>query len=150
MSKLTEIPVRVEFDRPRREKPDVVKQVLHDIHAALSELHASGQMHAIDVRQLPRLSAERYQALRDALGQGEVSAVIQAEIKVEVSETQFPGVWWLRHFNASEEIATEIIEITDMPTILKPHSVDILAGLKKLSEQLQIQGIEAAASPMSG
>lgn len=150
MSKLTDIPVRVEFDRPKQARTDIVKQVLLDIHAALSELHTCGQTHAIDLRQLPRLSAESYQNLRDALSQGEVSAVIQAEIKVEVMETQFPGVWWLRHFNAREEIATEIIEITDMPAILKPHRVDILAGIERLAERLQIHAPQAEAMPLPG
>jgi hydrogenase-1 operon protein HyaF len=150
MTKLNQIPVRVEFNRPTPAKPDIVKQVLHDIHAALAELQASGQSHAIDVRQLPRLSVESYQALRDALSQGEVTAVINAEIKVEVTETQYPGVWWLRHFNARDEISIEVIEITEMPSILKPHRVDVRAGMQKLEQRLRLQASQAEAIPLPG
>lgn len=148
MSKLADIPVRVEFNRPKAARPDTVHQVLHDIHAALTDLHANGRPHAIDLRQLPRMSADVYQALRDALGQGEVSAVIQAQVKVEVAETQYAGVWWLRHFNEHEEISTEIIEVTEMPSILKPHRVDMLAGLQKLGErhQFSTSATQAVAS----
>jgi hydrogenase-1 operon protein HyaF len=138
VSKLEDIPVRAESHRPKAAKPDTVNAVLHEIHAALGQLHAKGTGSAIDLRQLPRMSAEVYQKLRDALLPGEVSAVIQAQVKVEVAETRYPGVWWLRHFNEREEITTEIIEVTAIPAILVPHRVDMQTGLKKLEEQLHI------------
>jgi hydrogenase-1 operon protein HyaF len=137
VSKLEDIRVRVEVDSPKVARPDTVKQVLNDIQAALADLLATGTPHAIDLRQLPRLSVDMYQALRDALMQGEVTAVIQTPVKVEISETGYPGVWWLRHFNAREEITTEIIEVTEMPAILVPHRVDIRAGLRKLEAYIE-------------
>jgi hydrogenase-1 operon protein HyaF len=137
MSKLQDIPVRVEFESPKKARPDVVRRVLNEVQAALFDLEATGKTHAIDLRQLPRMSPTTFQALRDALAQGEVSAVVEAEIKVDVIETQYPGVWWLRHLNERGETSTEIIEITEMPQILKPHRVEIRAGLQKLTERLQ-------------
>jgi hydrogenase-1 operon protein HyaF len=138
MSRLQDIPVRIEIDRPEVIEPDIVSRVLNEIHTALLDLQASGQTHAIDVRQLPPMSPETYQALRDELSQGEVSAVVDAQVKVEVAETHYPGVWWLRYFNARDEISTEIIEITEMPAILRPHRVEIRAGLQKLDQHLQL------------
>jgi hydrogenase-1 operon protein HyaF len=138
MSRLQDIPVRVEFSHPKAIKPDIVGRVLKEVQTALSDLQDHGQTHTIDVRQLPRMSPEIYQALRDALSQGEVSAVVDAQVKVEVAETQYPGVWWVRHFNEREEVATEIIEITEMPAILRSHRVEIRAGLQKLTERLQM------------
>jgi hydrogenase-1 operon protein HyaF len=138
MSRLQDIPVRVEFDLPKEIEPDIVSRVLTEIQTALHDLHDNGRSHAIDVRQLPRMSPETYQALRGALSNGEVSAVVAAHLKVEVAETQYPGVWWLRYLNEREEIKTEIIEITEMPAILRPHRVEILAGLHKLAERLQM------------
>jgi hydrogenase-1 operon protein HyaF len=82
------------------------------------------------------------------LAQGEVTALINAEIKVEVTETQYPGVWWLRHFDADGEITTEVIEITDMPAILKPHRVGIHAGVQKLAKHLQIHEGQAEVAPL--
>jgi hydrogenase-1 operon protein HyaF len=138
MSRLQDIPVRIEFDRAAEAiEFDIVSRVLNEIQAALLDLQASGQTHAIDLRQLPRMSPETYQALRGELSQGEVTAVIDAQVKVEVAETQYPGVWWLRYLNAREETTTEIIEITEMPAILRPHRVEIRAGLQKLAGRLQ-------------
>jgi hydrogenase-1 operon protein HyaF len=150
MSRLQDIPVRVEFDRPKAIKPDVVSRVLNEIQAALVDLQASGKTHAIDLRQLPRMSPETYQALRDALSQGEVSAVVDAHIKVQVAETQYPGVWWLRHLNEREETATEIIEVTEMPSILRPHRVEIRAGLQKLRERLELLASPQIPDRLSG
>jgi hydrogenase-1 operon protein HyaF len=96
------------------------------------------------------MSADIYQALRDALSQGEVTATVDAQIKVEISETQYPGVWWLRHLNQRDEITTEIIEITEMPAILIPHRVDVLAGLQKLGDRLQRLETPAAPVPVAG
>jgi hydrogenase-1 operon protein HyaF len=139
MSQLQDIPVRIEFDCAAEAiEVDIVSRVLNEIQGALRDLQASGQTHAIDVRQLPRMSPETYQALRDELSRGEVSAVVDAQLKVEVAETQYPGVWWLRYLNAREEISTEIIEITEMPAILRPHRVEIRAGLQKLDGRLQL------------
>jgi hydrogenase-1 operon protein HyaF len=138
MSRLQDIPVRVEFDLPKEIEPDIVSRVLDEVQSALQDLHANGRTHAIDLRQLPRMSPETYQALRGALSHGEVSAVVDAQLKVEVAETQYPGVWWLRYLNEREEIKTEIIEIAEMPAILRPHRVEIFAGLHKLAERLQV------------
>jgi hydrogenase-1 operon protein HyaF len=138
MSRLQDIPVRVEFDLPKELEPDIVSRVLNEIQSALHDLHSNGRTHAIDVRQLPRMSPVTYQALRDALSHGEVSAVVDAQLKVEVAEMQYPGVWWLRYLNEREEIKTEIIEITEMPAILRPHRVEVRAGLQKLTERLQM------------
>jgi hydrogenase-1 operon protein HyaF len=138
VSKLEDIPVRVEYQQPKTVKPDTVGLVLGEILAALKSLHDADTTHAIDLRQLPRMSAETYQRLRDALMHGEVTAVVQTQVKVEVAETRYPGVWWLRYFNEHEEITTEIIEVSKIPVILVPHRVDILGGLKRLEEYLHI------------
>jgi hypothetical protein len=45
-------------------------------------------------------------------------------------------VWWVTHVNDRGETATEIIEITEIPAILKPHAVDVRAGLRRLEEAL--------------
>jgi hydrogenase-1 operon protein HyaF len=147
MSKLEDISVRVETDRPKRVRPDIVNLVLHEIHAGLTGLLADGHGRSIDLRQLPRMSAEIYQDLRDALSKGEVSAVVDAQIRVEVAETRYPGVWWLRHLNERGEITNEIIEITAMPVILKPHPVDIAAGMKMLHDQWLSVGDGISSAP---
>lgn len=109
----------------------IAKKILADVHAALSELAASGRAQAIDLKQAPRMDAKTYAFLREALAYGEVTAQIDAEIRVEVCETQYPGVWWTTYRNGKGEVMTEIIEIALMPKILQPSMDDIEAGLQR-------------------
>ena len=62
--------------------------------------------------------------------------VIEAEVRIEIHETQYPGVWWLTHFNEKGDVVTEIIEIAQVPSILKPHPAEVRAGMKRLEQLL--------------
>ena len=135
MTHLSDIPVRVDSDR-KESNLAIAKSVLNEISVLVVQLIDSGKPGAIDLRQQPRMRAETYQYLKDVLSSGEVTAVVNAAVKVEVRETQFPGVWWLTHYNEQGAIVTEIIEITEIPAILKPHVADMCAGLKRLEQTL--------------
>lgn len=73
---------------------------------------------------------------------GEVTAVIAAEVRITVRETQYPGVWWLTHTHEQGGIVTEFIEITMIPDILRPHTADLCAGLKRLDQALAVLRVE--------
>ncbi len=62
--------------------------------------------------------------------------MVAAEVTVEIRETQYPGVWWLTHRNEQGGIVTELIEITEVPAILKSHVADMAAGLRRLEQAL--------------
>jgi hydrogenase-1 operon protein HyaF len=119
----------------------IAKRVLNAVAAALSRFLDDGQPTTIDLRNVPWMHESTYRYLREALAAGEVTAVVGPHLKVEVTETQYPGVWWLTHRNERGGIATELIEVTEVPEILKPHVVDLRAGLKRLEQSL------AAAAP---
>ncbi|MBK8534831.1 MAG: hypothetical protein IPL59_06730 [Candidatus Competibacteraceae bacterium] len=136
MPHLSDIPVCVDLNDNKESNLAIAKTVLNEIRALIAQLINSGKTGAIDLRQRPRMRAETYQYLKDALSSGEVTAVVDAAVKVEVRETQFPGVWWLTHYNEQGAIVTEIIEITEIPEILKPHIADMRAGLKRFDQIL--------------
>lgn len=150
MSKLETIPIRVEFGRPKVANIEIGHQVLRTIGEALSRLHEFGQTYSIDLSQLPRMTPETYQYLKDSLSGGEVSAVVQTQVKVEILETGYPGVWWVRHHDEQEEITTEFIEITEMPNILRPHRVDILEGMKRFERFQQEWNKEPGSASAPG
>lgn len=84
------------------------------------------------------MDAATYQRLKDALSTGEVTATVAADLRVEISETQYPGVWWLTHRNERGDIVTELIEVTEVPAILKSHVADMRAGLQRLEQALAL------------
>lgn len=136
MTRLGDIPVRVDGAASDHANLSIARAVLGDVAAALAQLAATGRPGAIDLRALPQMEPATYQYLKDALAGGEVTAVVDAQVRVEISETKYPGVWWLTHRNAHGAISTEIIEIAELPQILRPHVADIRAGLKRLEHWL--------------
>lgn len=135
MTHVSDIPVRVDSDR-KESNLAIAKAVLNEIRELVAQFIDSGKPGAIDLRQRPRMRAETYQYLKDVLSSGEVTAVVDAAVKIEIKETQFPGVWWLTHYNEQGAIVTEIIEITEIPAILKPHIAEMRTGLRRLEQTL--------------
>ena len=90
------------------------------------------------MRLMPRMNAATYKHIKDILSNGEVTALIEAEVNVEIRETQYAGVWWLTHHNEQGGIVTELIEVSRIPGILASHVSDMHAGLKRLEQAVAI------------
>lgn len=118
-----------------------VRPLLHEIRHALERLAESGEPTVIDLRSIPLAPGEGDE-LERALGEGEVTAELNALGPSTVRETAIPGVWLVTHRNANNEIAGRYVEITKMPAILESQEADILRGIAELGERLR----QAAAS----
>ena len=105
--------------------------LLHEIAELTRKLLDSGESSAIDLRALPLTPAD-LDWLREALGQGQVAATLEAEGESTLSETICPGVWWVTHHNENGAVASEFIEVTFVPELLKAHPDDVRIGLEHL------------------
>ncbi|MTW20514.1 hydrogenase expression/formation C-terminal domain-containing protein [Allochromatium palmeri] len=150
VTSLSDIPVRVDCHMRQAGDPFMIDSVLSEIQTSLRRLIESGRPSVIDLRSLPRMRSATYQALKDALSTGEVTAVIEADVKITVRETQYPGVWWLTHANEQGGIVTEFIEITMIPDILRPHAADLRAGLNRLDQALTVSRVEPSTMTHAG
>ena len=112
-----------------------VQPLLHEIRHALVKLLDDGGNTVIDLRSLPLAPGEE-QKLLDKLGQGEVTARLQALGPSEIVETRYPGVWVVVHFNNDNEVIGKFIEVCDMPRLLCLQQEDIRQGLEQLQAQL--------------
>lgn len=124
----------------RVESPEVysvgnVQALLAEIASLLQKLVDHGDTGVIDLKSLPFAPGE-YERLREALGQGELTAQLEAIGSSEIVETRFPGVWWLTHCNIEGEIVADVIEVTFLPEILKSQPEDMRDGLAELREML--------------
>jgi len=148
MSRLTEIPIRIE-PSARIETPAVVGGLGGGVAAILSELvtllerlvkgEAPG---AIDLRSLPMSPLDRAE-LQRVLGEGEVQATVNAQGLSKMRETHVSGVWWVQHFDQQGELIAELIEVSRVPEILSSASDEIAAGAHALRAQIAM----AAAPP---
>lgn len=112
-----------------------IRALLAEIVARLEKLDENGETGMIDLNSLP-FSPGEYEQLRQILGQGEVSARIEAIGPSEIIETHYPGVWWVTHYNVEGDIVADMIEIARLPEIIKSQPEDVHAGLERLKAQL--------------
>jgi hydrogenase-1 operon protein HyaF len=139
MSGLSDIAVRVEQGGGAPSAQ--VLAIANEIVRHLQVLRDSGAGASIDLRSLP-LGPGDYQALKALLGEGEVSARIEALGPSEIRETAIPGVWWLVHRNASDEVMADLIEISPCPAILRTQDEELRDGPDRLRARLKEAAIE--------
>jgi len=136
MNNLKGIPIAVDGTLPEAARSHGnAMPLLHEIEVLLGDLLATGKSASIDLRSLPMLPGD-YEGLRAALGDGEVSARIDAMGPTQVRETAVHGVWWVTHYNGEDAVIAEFIEVTYMPEILRTHPADARLGLDKLRSRL--------------
>jgi hydrogenase-1 operon protein HyaF len=125
MSGLSDIPVEVINSKAADAEPSAqVMAILQELETMLKQLVATGEHNSVDIRSLPMMPGD-YEQLKAILGEGEVQATIDSLGPSLVMETQVPGIWWISHRNAHDEVLTEFIEVTSLPEILKLQPGDL-------------------------
>jgi hydrogenase-1 operon protein HyaF len=119
----------------------LARAVQREILQYLQALASDGTETAVDLRSLPMSAADRSE-LEEVLGRGEVSATLSAMGDSEVWETNFPGVWWVRHRGNDGRVIAEHVEVTLLPEILKSDLTDVRAAAVRLSEHVN-SGMQA-------
>jgi hydrogenase-1 operon protein HyaF len=113
-----------------------IDALLHEIATRLQRFIATGESSMIDLKSLP-FSPSEYEALRTALGRGEVTARLETIGDSELYETHYPGVWWVTHYNVEGDVVAELIEIAAVPAILHSQPEDVQDGLERLKNMLE-------------
>jgi len=112
-----------------------VMPLLHQIKHALANLIDNNASEIIDLRSIPLAPGEEEKIL-EILGQGEISAELNALGPSEILETEYTGVWLITHFNDDNEIISRHIEITYMPEILLSPKEDVSSAFDRLVSTL--------------
>jgi hydrogenase-1 operon protein HyaF len=135
MSRLAEIPIRIEPPAATGGLGGGVTAILYEIVRLLERLATLAEPAAIDLRSLPMSPQDRTE-LQHALGEGEVLATLHAQGISNIHETRVPGVWWVEHRDQAGELIAELIEVTRVPEILASPADEIAAGAHALREQI--------------
>ena len=112
-----------------------VRPLLNEVLHAVDRLLESGEPTTIDLATLPFGPGE-LEHLEATLGSGELCATLDSLGTSHIRETAYPGVWWVEHRNAADEIVGRFLEITRTPEILLSQDADIAAGRARLEDQL--------------
>ena len=113
-----------------------VRPILNEVLHAVDKLLETDEPTTIDLAGLPFGPGE-LEHLEATLGTGELSAELNALGISRIRETAFPGVWWLEHRNAHDEVVGRYLEITRTPEILSSQYADIVAGRARLGDQFE-------------
>ncbi len=113
-----------------------VRPLLNEVLHAVDRLLDNGEPTIIDLASLPFGPGE-LEHLEATLGTGELSARLDALGTSRIRETACPGVWWLEHRNAADEVVGRFLEITRIPEILSSQDADIAAGRARLEDLLE-------------
>jgi hydrogenase-1 operon protein HyaF len=111
------------------------RALLNEIATLLQKLLDKGEGGSIDLSGLS-LTEEDYDLLEDVLGEGEVNADVNSLGATQVAESGVPGVWWVTHYDADDEIMAEFIEVAWCPEILLAPQEDVQSGLDALRARL--------------
>lgn len=112
-----------------------VPLLLNELCHALERLLEDGSVHAIDLRAIPLAPGEEERLLR-TLGEGELSAELDAQGRSEIRECAYPGIWCITHYDAAGSVAGRFIEVTFAPALLASQRPDVVLGLERLRKQL--------------
>jgi len=113
-----------------------VRPILNEVMHAVDRLLETDEPTTIDLAGLPFGPGE-LEHLEATLGTGELAAKLDALGTSRIRETAYPGVWWLEHRNAFDEVVGRYLEITRTPEILSSQEADIIAGRARLEDQFE-------------
>jgi hydrogenase-1 operon protein HyaF len=141
MSRLTDIPVRIEASAPI-EPPEGglgggVAAILSELATLLERLVRGEPAGSIDLRSLPMSPRDRAE-LRRVLGNGEVQATVDAQGLSKMRETRVSGVWWVEHFDERGEPIAELLEVSRVPEILASATDEMAAGARDLRAHISV------------
>jgi hydrogenase-1 operon protein HyaF len=132
MSALDQIAIRVETaDRSARN----ALPVLHEVRHALRRLVEAGESTVIDLHSMPFGPGDEEDLLA-ALGAGEVAAQLDALGESRITETTYPGVWVVDHYNTHGKRIAFQIEVATVPSVLVAQAADMADGLQRLEAAL--------------
>jgi len=113
--------------------------LLHEIRHALAQLLEEGKETVIDLRSIPLAPGEEA-AIEQALGEGEMQAVLSALGPSDFRESSYPGVWLVTHYNHDDKIVGKFVEVAIVPSLLRSQPEDMAAGLRRLEARLMEDG----------
>jgi hydrogenase-1 operon protein HyaF len=121
---------------PNANPSPAVSTLLQEVTVALDRLLREGEGAIIDLTGQAFLGEKEREELHARLGEGEVSATVEALGPTEVVETAYPGVWWVTYWNDRGEVVAERLEIARLPGILAAQETDIRSGIQQLLAEL--------------
>jgi hydrogenase-1 operon protein HyaF len=155
VSKFHNIPIHIEPsatpDAPQAGKVQGglgggVTAILSQVVNLLDALARGNGSALIDLRSLPMSPQDRLD-LQQVLGEGEVTATVEADGQTRIRETGIAGVWWVEHFGQHKALIAEMIEVALVPQLLASAVDEIAAAALALRARVAISRVPSLGGP---
>ncbi len=127
MSSLDQIEISVEEPENRQ----LIQSIMMEVAALLEQHLQNGDHGEIDLKSLPLSTTDRT-ALDQALGTGEIMVQLNTLGVSEIRESRYPGVWRVVHRDGEERVIAELIEVADVPSIVRAERGEVERSVKRL------------------
>jgi len=101
-------------------------------------LVGDAELPALDLKGLP---ADSLRVLNETLGEGEVSAIVDASHEIRIQETVFAGVWREQHFDAGGALLHDYLLAAPIPPVL--------TGIARERSEPRLRALELPAGAMN-
>lgn len=125
------------FSAPHIPEPEEIKglddaiAMMVDIQAALATYRV-GQPAV--VLPLDSMDDKNTDLINQMIGNGEVSANFHGMVDAQIQESVLAGVWRVQYLGANEDVQRDVIEVADIPSLIKEATFNDAAEAVKLSD----------------
>jgi len=109
--------------------------VLAEIEQHQAAFRPTGEPHTVNLSRLP-LTPGDHAFLGDRLGEGDVTIRVRGYGETRIIAARIPNVWRVRHYNASDQLLLDTVEVNDFPTIARATPEDLADSAARLSDLL--------------
>jgi len=117
--------------------------ILVELQSQHEQYMDGGTPHSINLTLLP-LSEPELEFIDQRLGRGPVDILSRAYGKCEVISTQTAGIWWVRYYNSMGVLILNMLEVVDVPDVVKAAPEDLVDSAARLKEILEPYWSEVA------
>ncbi|WP_295880838.1 hydrogenase expression/formation C-terminal domain-containing protein [uncultured Thiohalocapsa sp.] len=135
MASIGDIPVKVEGEPAAPAEYGNALPVLSQVRHALAQLTQGGEPTQIDLGAMPFGPGDE-DRLMALLGQGEVTASVDALGRTRIQETAYSGVWVVEYLNTDDQRVALHLEIDTVPRLLRSQPEDLSDALAALNTLL--------------
>ncbi len=120
------------YDVPKIPEPDEVenltlaKDILKDIFYALKQYKVTEPAITFNITSLDE---ENIDLINQVLNEGEVSVIYQGDLSIQIQESVLTGVWRVRSYDKTGKSLNDIIEVADIPTIVREQAFANITSL---------------------
>ncbi|MBL1321469.1 MAG: hypothetical protein COA63_010485 [Methylophaga sp.] len=117
------------------ENLDIAKKMLADLFYGIKGYTAGEPAIGFDISDM---DAANVDLVNQVLNEGEVSVIYEGDMSIHIQESVLTGIWRVRHINEDGVSTSDVIEVGDIPSIVRKNtfvgSTPLVADLENLPE----------------